>query len=98
MKIHIINQEPLEVNEDQARTIMENVARGAEIVFVGTEMVKSSAIMGIRSDVSGQNIEKSQWGALPAGAMTHSFDDRREPQGDGYAKFMAMKSKLLSNR
>ena len=98
MKIHIINQEPLEVNEDQARTIMASVAKGAEIVFVGTEMVKSSAIMGIRSDVSGSSIDKAQWGALPSGQMAHFFYERREPQGDGYAKFRDMKAKLLHNR
>jgi len=94
MKIHIINQEPLEVNADQAKSIMKSVTSGAEVVIIGHEMVKASAITGIRISAS-ETIPASQWGALPAGKMEHFFDDKRENPGKGYRKFQEMKSKFL---
>ena len=94
MKIFIVNQEPLTVTSKQGRQIMEQVVKKAEFVVVNGEMIRTSAIMSARND-EGAESPKSDWGALPAGRMKHFFDDRREAKGDGYAKYQAMKRKLL---
>lgn len=95
MKVIVINQEPLTVTPDQAKQIIQMIMNGSEMVVINGEMVKSSAIMGIRNSDNSKTLEKAQWGALPEGAMKHFYDDRREPNGDGYEKFKALKSKLM---
>ena len=96
MKVIVINQEPLEVTPEQASKIMNDVALGAERVIIRGEMVKASVIVGIRNDVSGDSINKALWGQLPAGRMKHFYDERREQPGEGYKKFLAMKSRILA--
>jgi len=96
MKIIIINQEPLDVTQDQATQIVKSIASGAEVVIVNGEMVKSSAIMGVRHGESGKTLPVSLWGQLPAGEMKNFFDERREPAGPGYEKFKEMRSKLFA--
>lgn len=95
MKVYIVNQEPLEVTSDQARKLVESIASGTEVVVIGDEMVKSSAVMGVRND-AGEIVPKIAWGQLPEGRMRHFYDERRETLGEGYAKFKAMKERLLS--
>lgn len=95
MKVIIINQDPLIVTPDQAKQIMKSVAGGTDVVIINGEMIKSSAIMGIRNDESGERIPVNLWGALPAGKMAKFYDDRRDNFGPGYAKYQAMKAKLL---
>lgn len=95
MKVMVINQEPLIVTEEQGKKLLQQVANGAEMVVIGNEMVKTSAIMGIRNDASGETIPKLHWGALPAGRLEHFFDERREPLGQGYEKFKAMRNKIF---
>jgi len=96
MKVTIINQDPIIVSPHDAKQLMQSIASGAEIVIVNGEMVKSSAIMGIRNDRTGESLPPALWGALPAGAMQNFYDERREPTGDGYKKFQELKSRLLS--
>lgn len=95
MNIHIINQPPVEVTSEQAKTIMQQVANGAEIVIVGSEMIRVTSITGIRNDVSGEKIPVNLWGTLPEGRMAKFYDDRRENLGPGYEKYQAMKAKLF---
>lgn len=96
MKIMVINQEPLTVTEDQGRKLMQQIANGAEMIVIGSEMVKTSAIMGIRNDESGETISRLQWGMLPEGTLDHFFDERRETPGKGYEKFATLKDKLFN--
>lgn len=94
MKLIIINQDPIEITDEQARSIVDAVTGGAEVVIVNGEMVRTSAIMGVRN--SGETLPASQWGALPAGTMRSFYDDRREPKSDGYKKYQAMRRKLFN--
>lgn len=95
MIVNIINQEPLEVDAQAARKIVEALTAGAEYIIVGGEYVKASAITGVRNTETNETIPKLQCGALLPGRLANFFDDRREGPGEGYAKFQAMKKKLM---
>lgn len=96
MKVHIINQEPLDMDGEDARKIIDALKSGVEYVIVNGEYVKSSAIMGIRNSETDEYHLKLAWGMLPEGTLTNFYDERREIPGQGYKKFKAMKARLLS--
>lgn len=98
MKIHVINQEPLEVTYDQAKKIMDSIAKGAEIVFVGAEMVRSSAIAGVRNDTTGEITPPALWGSLSPEKLHAMREERREENGTGYERFQQMKNKLMRSK
>ena len=98
MKVYIINQPEIEVTAQEAETIMQALTSGADFVTIRGEYITASSIAGIRKDSTGEALPVSLWGALPAGQMKNFFDDRREPKGDGYRKFQAMKRKMLAKK
>mgnify|MGYP003534406274 CR=1 FL=1 len=98
MRLVIINQDPIQVTNDQARQIGETILSGAESIFVNGEMVKTSAIMGIRKDnqPDSQATTNWLWGKTPQHLIDEMSKENREQHGDGYKKFQELKSRLLS--
>lgn len=96
MKVVVINQDPLDVDDEQGLKLMQSIASGAEVVIVNGEMVKTSAIMGIRNDnqpdVAAQPL--LMWGESLIDKSRYQRNNR-EPAGPGYEKYMAAKRKLL---
>lgn len=93
MKIIVINQEPIIVTLDQGRELVQQIANGAEMILVGNEMIKASAITGIRNDEN-DFMPKRNWGQLASGQMQHFLADNREKASKGYAKYKQMRQEL----
>lgn len=95
MIVHIINQEPLSVGSEEAKKLLQALTAGAEFVVLNGEFVRSNAITGIRNAATDEYHPKVAWGQLPQGVLDHFYDERREAHGPGYAKYQAMKRRLV---
>lgn len=93
MKIMVINQEPIIVTLDQGKELVQQIANGAEMILVGNEMIKASAITGIRNDEN-DFMPKRNWGQLASGQMQHFLADNREKASKGYEKYKRMRQEL----
>ncbi len=90
MKVTLVGQEPLFIDNQKGQELMQLVARGVEYVVIDGNMYKTSTVTAIKA---GNKPDFVQIGASPR--LTRLEDRREDPTGDGYKKFLALKRSLL---
>lgn len=96
MKVIVINQDPISVTEEQGIKLMKSMAAGVEVLIIDGEMIKASAIMGIRKDNDPDYLAQPllMWGES---SIKTERRENREPAGPGYEKYLLAKQKLLKS-
>lgn len=95
MIVKVINQPDIIVSDNEAKQLANSMLQGSEFIVIRGEMIRASAISGIRTDSGYISITTSTMRSLAAGDFNR---DRREAKGKGYEAFQALRRSMWEKR